>query len=70
MANSKNERVLMRLDQHLREHYGNNTAPIVAKLDNALFMLFFLQDDAFPSKEVQQTAYALKMLRDVLAEDK
>ena len=69
MKKLNNEQVLARLDQHLRECYGNNTAAIVGQLDKAIFMLFFLQDDAFPSKEIQQTAYALKILRDVFAED-
>jgi hypothetical protein len=52
MANLNNERVLARLDQHLRECYGNSTAQAVQQLDDAIFMLFFLMEDALLQIEI------------------
>jgi hypothetical protein len=45
------------------------TAAIAHNLDDALFMLFFLQDGPFTGEEIQRTGYVLKSLRDVLTKN-
>jgi hypothetical protein len=55
------------LDNYMAAWYGNNSATIAMHMDAIIFMLFFLQDDAFPASEVQQSSYTLKSLRDIFA---
>lgn len=62
--NQINEEDLSPLAHHLNEWYGGNISAVCRHLDNILFMLFFLEEEAFSREEVQKAGYALKHLRD------
>jgi hypothetical protein len=63
-----NEQDLSPIAQHLNEWYGGNIRSVCSRLDGVIFMLFFLEEEAFSRHEIQQAGYALKQLRDCFEE--
>ena len=62
------EQDLAPVTQHLNEWYGGNVKAFCTRMDGILFMLFFIEEESFSRKEIQQAGYALKQLRDSFEE--
>lgn len=52
------------LTNNLNERYDGNTNALIKHLDEAMYMLFFLEEDTFSRKDVQTVVYALKNLKE------
>jgi hypothetical protein len=62
------EQDLSPVAQHVNDWYGGNVNAVCSRLDGILFMLLFLEEEAFSRKEIQQAGYAIKQLRDSFGE--
>lgn len=56
------EIALKEFDRHITERYGGEAFRLAQHLEQATFMLFFLEGDKFTREEIQRTVYALKTL--------
>ncbi len=55
------------LVQHLNERYDGRPEALAAHLEKAIYMLFFLEEETFSKKEIQNVVYALRSLSESLA---
>ena len=56
------------LKHTINERYDGQLNGLINHIDNAMYMLYFLEEDAFSKKEVCNVVYALKNLKDAFQE--
>ena len=54
------------LTQHINDRYDGDVKGLCRHLENAIYMLFYLEEEAFSQQDVQKVVYALKNLKDGL----